>query len=912
MTPARAEVTDWHVLESAALLERLGTSADGLTTTEASARSRITGPNRISRTRGDGPWRIALRQFTSPLIYVLLASGAVAVALGKGTDGMVIFAVVLVNALVGFLQELEAGRAIDALGRMVPNTAVVRRDGTFTALPAEQLVPGDVIALQGGDTVPADLRLIDATALQIEEATLTGESLPVAKSPGAGPVDLPLGDRRGMAFGGTLVTAGSGRGVVVETGDRTELGRISALLRTTIAVETPLTRRLAALAHTITLGILAIAAVIVAVGLLRSAPLVDSALAAISLAVAAIPEGLPATITIASAIGVRRMARRRAIVRHLPAVETLGSTTVICTDKTGTLTRNELAVQVLCTPDGAVGLTGIGYAPIGDVHAIEALPLASREALDRLLRVAVLCNDATLHEVDGRWEITGDPTEAALLVAARKAWQDDTEMRARWPRLDAIPFDSDRQYMATRHATHADATLVCVKGAPEVLLAMTRRTPAAHQWVSEAVERLAARGMRVLALAQADAPIAAPLDAARLDALPLEIVGIVGMIDPPRTDAIEAIRACHAARVRVIMITGDHPLTARIIGQQVGLLPAGAPDVTTGRMLTETPPERLGDVVATQQVFARVAPEQKLRLVEALQGRGEIVAMTGDGVNDAPALKRADIGVAMGISGTAVAREAADMVLADDNFASIAAAVEEGRRVFDNLLKSLAFILPTSLGQGLIILVAVVAFPVRDGHLLMPIDPVQILWVNLVVATTLALPLAFEAPEPDVMRRPPRAPSAPLLDGFLLARTLLVGCLIAAAAIGVFWWEYLIDVQRGATPATTIADAQTGAVTAIVLFQAAYLLNCRSLTDSAWTIGLFSNRHVYFGMGTAVLLQWCAVYLPPLNRMLRTHPIAAEDWLLPVAVAIGGLPVIALEKRFWRARRAARGGAGAR
>ncbi|MCU0646445.1 MAG: HAD-IC family P-type ATPase [Gemmatimonadaceae bacterium] len=903
--PAGVNVA-WHAIAPHELLARLATEPTGLRSDDAAQRLRTVGPNRLSRTRRDGPWRLFLRQFTSPLIHVLLASVAIALALGKRNDGLVILAVVVINAIVGFLQELEAGRAIDALSRMVPSTATVRRDGESVTLATDQLVPGDVVALQGGDTVPADVRLLDVTALQIEEAVLTGESLPIAKRTETAQLDASLGDRRGMAFGGTLVTAGTGVGVVVETGDRTELGRISTLLRTTVGVDTPLTRRLASLARGITVGIIAIALVIVAIGVARDAPVIDSLLASISLAVAAIPEGLPATITIASAIGVRRMARRRALVRHLPAVETLGSTTIICTDKTGTLTRNELTVRALWTARGPVAVSGVGYAPIGTMTAGDGTSREDDAAIARTLEVAALCNDATVREVDGRWTITGDPTEAALVVAARKGAIDDQALRVRHARIDAIPFDAERQFMATRHVDGDGRVLVCVKGAPEVLLGFTSRRAEANGWIAEAVETLASQGMRVLAMAHATVPRAdcrGDLAIDDLPRLPLEIVGLAGMMDPAREEAISAIAACRTAGVRVSMITGDHPSTARAIARQVGLVDAHADGVLTGQQLAAMPADALPEAAATYRVFARVAPEQKLRLVEALQSRGEIVAMTGDGVNDAPALKRADIGVAMGITGTAVAREAADMVLADDNFATIAAAVEEGRRVFDNLLKSLAFILPTSVGQGLIILIAVLTFPVRDGRLLMPIDPVQILWVNLVVATTLALPLAFEAPEPDLMRRPPRAPSTPLLDGFLVARTVLVGMLIAAAAIGVFWWEFALDTRRGLDAATALTDAQTGAVTAVVLFQAAYLLNCRSLTRSARTIGLWSNPHVYYGIATALALQWCAVYLSPFNRLLRMHPIAPVDWLVPIAVACAGLPVIAVEKWLWRRRR---------
>ncbi len=804
---------------------------------------------------------------------------------------------------------MRASQAIEALSRMVPQNATAVRDGDPTTVPAPDLVPGDVLLLQPGDRVCADTRLFEVNGLQVEESMLTGESVPATKQEAPVDSDVVLGDRRSMAFGGTLVVTGTAKGVVTATGARSELGRISRLLSETSQLETPLTRRLARLARTITQVILVVAALIFVAGMLREYPLLDSALAAITLAVAAIPEGLPAVITIASAIGVRRMAQRHAIIRHLPAVETLGSTTVICTDKTGTLTRNEMTVEALWTPAGTLEVSGTGYEPKGEVRADGRVVEPAPEGVARLLSAAALCNDASLELDEGRWRIVGDPTEGALVVISRKAKLDEASLRQAFPRLDEIPFDSERQFMATLHAGADGRALVALKGAPEVVAklcpAFADGQPMALESVHDAAHTLAARGMRVLAVASASIDGTASTLEDGAWRTELRFLGLVGMADPPREEAVAAVRRCQGAGIVVKMETGDHPATARAVGEVFGLLDGqgdGA-QVVTGRQIEAASDEELVALARHVHVFARVAPEHKLRLVKALQADGQVVAMTGDGVNDAPALKRAEIGVAMGVSGTAVAKEAADMVLADDNFASISAAVEEGRRVYDNLTKSLAFILPTSLGQAMIILVAVLFFPVTEGHLLMPIQPVQILWVNLVVAVALALPLAFEAREPGLMERPPRPPDEALLSPMLLWRTLLVGAFMTAGVVGLFFYEYDADIQAGIAPALALAESQTVAVTTIILFQAIYLLNCRSLTENVWRIGLFSNRYVYFGIAVTLGLQLAFIYAPPLNRLFHSHALDASDWIAPVAVALAGLPLIALEKRFWRWRR---------
>ncbi len=680
------------------------------------------------------------------------------------------------------------------------------------------------------------------------------------------------------------------------------------MLREATELSTPLTRSMARVASMLTAWIGAVTAVILVIAILRGYAVVDALVAGISLAVAAIPEGLPAIITIALAVGVQRMARRRAVIRKLPAVETLGSTSVVCSDKTGTLTRNEMTVQRLWAPSGLYLLSGIGYAPHGELsHEGEAARAAPADVL-ALLRAGALCSDASLLAHDGRYGIAGDPTEGALVVAAAKLGLEIEALRRAYPRRDAIPFESEHKYMATLHDTPDSAQLIVLKGAPEVVLArcteLADTTPIDRAALLSQVEALAERGLRVLA-------VAARTPEQRLEALApgdvaggLSLLGLEGMIDPPRPEAIEAVMACQEARIVVKMITGDHHATAKAIGVELGLLPPeGA--VLTGQALDALSDEALVTALREVNVFARVSPEHKLRLVRALQASGSVVAMTGDGVNDAPALKQANIGVAMGITGTAAAKEAADIVLTDDNFASIRAAVEEGRRVYDNLIKALAFVLPTNLGEALILLVAVILFPLVNGAPLMPIAPVQILWINLVATVTLSLPLAFEAMEPSVMARPPRSPAEPILSGFVLFRTVAVAILMAAGAVGLFLVEYFREASAGAPGELAVREAQTMAVNTVVLFQVFYLLNCRALRGSLRSVGLFSNPLVYAGIAALLLLEVGFVYLPFMNTLFGSAPLGVVDWLKSAAVGLSVLPVIGLEK-WWQRRRAAR------
>ncbi len=908
----------WHALAATAVLDALGSSPAGLASEEARARLRTHGPNVLARAGAEGPAVILWRQIDNPLIWVLLASSLLAVALGKVTDGLVVLAVVVLNSLIGFVQEYRAGRAIEALRDMVPDDATALRDGARHTVPVADLVPGDVVLLAAGDKVPADLRLLAVRNLRVGEAALTGESVPVEKAVGAVPPEAAVGDRASLVYGGTLVSYGTATGVVVATGVRTELGRISSLLEETTDLETPLTRALATIGSYIALAVVAVSAIILTIGVFRATgaglPLADALretlVFAIALAVGAIPEGLPAIVTISLAIGVQRMARRRAIVRKLPAVETLGSTTVICSDKTGTLTRNEMTLVEAWTPDGgACTVQGVGYAPEGAFVRGAGVPGAAPEDVRALLCDAALCSDATLHRRDGEWAITGDPTEAALVVAAAKAGVAVDEARREHARRDAIPFESEHQLMATLHDAPDGARRVIVKGAPEVVLRRCGGVPAADPAAVHAVvERMAASGMRVLALAQKPWPGAG--EALQLDDINgLRFVGLVGMIDPPRPEAVAAVRACQAAGITVKMITGDHRATAQAIGRELGL--AGDGPALDGPALDALAPERLRAAAVSTSVFARVAPEHKLRLVQALQAEGQVTAMTGDGVNDAPALKQSDIGVAMGVAGTAAAKEAADVVLTDDNFATIVAAVEEGRRVYDNLIKSLAFVLPTNLGLALILIYAVLFFPFdpQSRLLLLPIEPVQILWINLVAAVALALPLAFEAREPDLMRRPPRDPRAPVLSRFVLWRTVVAALLMTAGGVGVFLWEYGQYVGAGDTDHAALAESQTMAVTTVIMFQIFYLLNSRSLRDSVLTIGLGSNPAVYVGIAAVLAAQAAFIYLPPLQAVFGSAALEWDDLVVATLVGLLISPVVATEKWLLRRRVAGRGSA---
>ena len=888
----------WHHLPVEEVVDLLDTNPEkGLDQFEVKHLQETFGPNAITAKKGKGPLIRFLLQFHQPLIYILIAAGVITAALQEWVDSGVIFGVVLINAIIGFIQESKAENALAALANTMVAEATVLRWGEKKRIPSADLVPGDIVLLQAGDKVPADLRLLKIRDLQVDESALTGESVPVEKAVAPLDQDTILAERINMAYGSTMVTYGQGTGIVTATGDYTEVGRISKLISSAQDLATPLTRKITHFSHILLYAILLLAAVTVAVGMLRGQPLFDMFMAAVALAVGAIPEGLPAAVTITLAIGVSRMAKRRAIIRKLPAVETLGSTTVICSDKTGTLTENQMTVQTIMAGNVHYEVSGAGYAPLGRIVRQDGADDVSNATLRECLQAGLLCNDSLLLEKDGGWQIQGDPTEGALLTAAAKNGFDEKETEKRYPRLDSIPFESQHQYMATLHdAAVGKPCVVYIKGAVEQILAKCTGTIDADgsvvhlhlDKIHQDVLHMAARGLRVLAFARKKLPAETMTINHEDVATGLTFLGLQGMIDPPRAEAVAAVKICRTAGIKVKMITGDHPGTAAAIAGQIGIY-AGAIDKTgEGAVLTGHELEKLSDnelmnVTEETSVFARATPEHKIRLVRALQARGHVVAMTGDGVNDAPALKQANIGVAMGITGTDVSREAADMVLTDDNFSSIEAAVEEGRGVFDNLTKFIVWTLPTNLGEGLVILTAVFL------GVTLPILPVQILWINMTTAGFLGLMLAFEPKEPGIMQRQPRNPNTPILTRELIARIFLVGTLLLIGAFGLFKWE----LATGAS----IDKARTVAVNVFVIMELFYLFNCRSLTKSVFQLGFFSNMWVFGGVAVMLLVQIVYTYLPVMNRLFQSAPIDLGAWVRIVAAGIVAFAIVEFEKR---------------
>ncbi|HEX6472145.1 MAG TPA: HAD-IC family P-type ATPase [Streptosporangiaceae bacterium] len=862
-----------HERTAAEVVRELGGDADrGLDPAEVAVRQARYGPNALPTRRRGGPLRRFALQFHNPLIYVLLASAAVTALLGERVDALVILGVVAVNAVVGFAQESRAERALLALAAMTQTASTVVRAGRRARVPSAELVPGDLVVLAAGDKVPADLRLITTRELAIDESALTGESAPVVKDPRELP-GAALADRLDMAYSGTLATYGAGTGIVVATGAATELGLIQRLVDEATAVRTPLTQKIAYFSRVVTVAILALAVVTFAIGLARGQGAAEMLTAAVALAVGAIPEGLPAVVTITLAFGVARMVRRNAIVRRLPAVETLGSTTVICTDKTGTLTENQMTVTVVVAGGRTYEVTGTGYAPDGEILPAED----GNVALTECLVAGRACGDARVEPAGERWVAVGDPTEAALVTSAAKAG-----VPAAPARVDTVPFAAERQYMATLH----EGGTVYVKGSVERVLAMCDTlldaagriepldAPGADR-VLAAARELGDRALRVLAFAWAEVGA----EATELAGLPrLTFLGLQAMHDPPRRSAADAVRACQTAGIKVKMITGDHAATARAIGARLGL---DGP-VMTGVELAACADEELPDAADRTAVFARVSPEQKLRLVRALQRRSHVIAMTGDGVNDAPALKQADIGVAMGRDGTEVAKESADMVLTDDDFASIEAAVEEGRSVFDNLVKFIVWALPANVGLGLVLVAAIVA-----GTEL-PILPVQVLWLNMTAVLVLGLPFTVEPSAPDIMRRPPRDPATPLLTRALTARILLVSAVLLAGAFGLFHWE----LAQG----SSLAVARTVVVNVFAVTLMAYVFNCLSLDRPMLWSGVRRNPWIAAGVLGLVAIQLVYTYVPAMNDVFDSAPLGIGSWLLILAVAVAGYAIVEVAK----------------
>ena len=875
-TPAAAATPLWHTLPAADAVAGLTTDpARGLDAAEAARRLAAHGPNRLPAGKQRGAFVRFLSQLHNVLVYVLLAAGFTKLMLNLWIDAGIIFGVVLLNALLGFIQEGKAEKALESIRNMLSAEARTLRDGETRLIPAEELVPGDIVLLESGDKIPADLRLIEARNLRTEEAALTGESVPADKSVEPVPEKATVGDRHNMGFSGTMVVSGRASGVVVATGAGTELGRINALLAGVSALETPLLRQIKKFGYAITAVIAVIGVLVFAYGKwVMDMDFVELFQAVVAIAVSVIPEGLPAIITIALAIGVQRMASRNAIIRRLPAVETLGSVSRICSDKTGTLTLMEMMVVSAVTAESDYQVSGNGYAPEGEVTQA-GQPAADDLVLTALARVSMLCNDAVLRQEDGVWKVEGDPTEGALYPFAGKiGLQREAELAA-WPRIDAIPFESEHKFMATLHRAADGREVLLAKGAPEVILAHCDRqqtrsgapAPLERERFMDIADRLAGQGERVLALAWTEQPavIAGNLGPADLPK-DLVLIGLVGLLDPPRQEAIEAVHDCHQGGIRVTMITGDHKITAAAIAKMLGI--GDGRTAVAGAEIEAMNDAALQETVRDVDVFARASPEHKLRLVKAIQANRQIVAMTGDGVNDAPSLKKADIGVAMGIKGTEVTKEAAGMILADDNFASITAAVREGRTVYNNIEKAILFMLPTNVAQALVIAVAIFL------GFTMPITAPQVLWVNMVTSVALGLVIAFEPHERDVMLRPPRAVDRPILTGFGIWRVIFVGLALLGYTLTAFFWM----LGQGASDEL----ARTVAVNAITIGQVFYLLNSRFLVDSSLSIRAhLGNGYLPLGIGAVVVLQALFTYAPPLQHLFETEaiPLAVWPWL---------------------------------
>ena len=901
MTDAEEPLPDWHALDADEVLLRVESTAEGLSQAEAEHRQASHGPNRLPAARRRGPIARLTTQFNNLLIQVLIVAAVVTGFLGHSVDTWVILGVVVVNAVIGFAQEGKAEKALDAIRHMLSPRASVTRDGQRRTLPAEELVPGDLVLIEPGDKVPADLRLLRARNLRIQEAVLTGESVAVEKSTAPVEADAELAGHRGMAFSGTLVSSGQGVGVVVATGTATQIGRISGLLSDVESMTTPLLEQMDRFARLLAVVIVGIAAAVFAWGLWgQGRDATEMFMTVVGLAVAAIPEGLPAILTVTLAIGVQRMAGRNAIIRRLPAVETLGSVSTICSDKTGTLTCNQMTLRTVVTPEASYAASGVGYDPHGGFSRDggEVDP-RDHPGLLEMLRVAARCNDAGLHRTDGEWRVEGDPMEGALLVGAMKAGLDLDLEDERLPRSDVIPFETEHRLMATLHHDHQGQGYLFVKGAPERIMDLCSRQRADDDTVALAREdwetsivRIAGEGQRVLGLAIRRLPANhRELTRDDLDADDMVFLGLLGLMDPPREEAIEAVHNCQAAGIRVKMITGDHALTARGIARQLHL--TNPDQVITGRELDAMSDAELARRVGEVDVFARTTPENKLRLVEALQAERQVVAMTGDGVNDAPALKRADVGVSMGHGGTEVAREASEMVLADDNFASVAHAVREGRTVYDNLKKAILFLLPVNGGESLAILTAVMA------GLTLPITPLQILWVNMVSSVALAMALAFEPPADDVMRRPPRQRDEAMLSGFLLWRISFVSLLFVSGVFGIFAWSQ----YHG----STLEEARTYAVNTLVVMEVFYLFSIRYLDASSLGIQpLKGTRAVLIAVAVVVSLQLLFTYAPFMERFFDTRPVDFVHGVEIIGIGLALFVALELEKwlrRRWKARR---------
>lgn len=889
--PTPAADTPYYHLSAEQGLQRQQSSRSGLSQAEVNARQRQYGPNALPESKGKPAWLRFLAHFNDVLIYILLAAALLTGVMGHWVDTLVILGVAVINALIGHIQENNAEKSLKSISNMLASEALVVREGQHSTQPTRDLVPGDIVILRAGDRIPADLRVLDAHNLRVDEAILTGESLAVSKTAEPLSGELALGDRTNLLFSGTTLSAGSGSGVVIATGGDTELGHINQMISGIEKHRTPLLVQIDKLGKAIFVIILLMMVALFIFSLLwRDIPLDELLLSLISLAVAAVPEGLPAIISIILSLGIQTMARKHAIIRKLPIVETLGAMTVVCSDKTGTLTMNEMTVKAVITADACYQVEGDSYEPVGNIFPEgESTPLniAADSVLEHYLRTIDLCNDSQLiRDEQGHWTVTGGPTEGALKVLAAKSALPAIHVELK----GKIPFDSQYKYMATHHQV-GERNKILVTGAPDVLFALARQQQSAHglcafdqsYWEAK-ITHYAQQGLRMVAAAWMPAP--ADLTSLDHDVLQggLIFLGIAGMMDPPRPEAIYAIRTCQQAGVRVKMITGDHPQTAMNIAQMLGM--ANSDRALTGHDLEAMNDAELREAAVGYDIFARTSPEHKLRLVKALQDKGEIVGMTGDGVNDAPALKQADVGIAMGIKGTEVTKEAADMVLTDDNFATIASAVQEGRRVYDNLKKTILFIMPTNLAQGLLIVIALLA-----GNIV-PLTPVLILWMNMATSATLSFALAFEAAERNVMHRPPRNPTQHVMDGFAIWRVAFVGTLIALSAFALEAWLQ----PRGHSP----EFIRTVLLQTLVTAQWFYMLNCRVSNGFSLGRSVLANKGLWLVSGVLLLLQLMIIYLPFMQLLFGTEAIPLRYWGITLAIGAVLFLIVELEKPLTR------------
>jgi Ca2+-transporting ATPase len=881
----------WNELEAKQVLKELQTSEKGLSEQEAQVRLLKYGINELKEEKKISPIEIFLNQFKSILVIILIGATVFSAAIGEVLDAAAIIAIVILNAIFGFFQEYKAEKTIEALKKLSSPESVVLRDGKKQIIPSRLLVPGDIVVLEQGTKVPADLRILEVTDLQIDESVITGESAPVTKKTEIFR-NTVLAERKNMAWMGTVVTYGRGAGIVVETGMKSEMGKIAHTIQEAGEEDTPLQKKLDVFGKKLGIMIMAICGIVVLTGVLRGEPILTMIIVGIALAVAAIPEGLPAVVTITLALGLQKLSKNNAIIRKLPAVESLGSTTVICSDKTGTLTKNEMTVRKIWHTGATISVTGEGYKPEGKFLACDKEISSSKDkTLELILRTAALCNNAELETSNGVFKIVGDPTEGALIVASQKA----SLSLAEFPRKKEIPFTSERKMMTTVHATPQKKAIACVKGAPEKILSLCthyysngkpkKLTPADRKKILAANSNLTGEALRVLAIAYKEVR---GTEKEKDTENNLTFLGLVGMIDPPRETVAQDIATCRKAGIKVVMITGDHLNTAVAIAKEIRIIDSPEERAITGEELDKMSDQQLDEIVEQVRVYARVNPEHKVRIVDAFKKKGHIIAMTGDGVNDAPALKKADIGVAMGLNGTDVAKEASDMVLADDNFSSIVAAVKGGRQVYDNIKKFIDYLLSCNLGEVLIVFIAML-IGFRDpatGMVLLPLTAIQLLWINLLTDGLPALALGVDPPSKDLMNRSPRDPKENILSKGMFIDMCIVGVIMLIGTLGLFAY----NLPSGGIKAITVA------FTAVVIFEMVRALSVRA----KYKVGIFSNRKLILAIASTIALQLVVIYIPFLQPAFETVPLDLMDWIEIGAVSSTVALATLIKDRFFR------------